>query len=124
MLQRARHVVLVLAPDVASIRDTVSAKKLVATTGSAGRVITVLNGVGRRGYLPTKLIAEGIGAPPEVEIPDLPRQLPRAANLGRPALRDSAPLRRALGLLSQEIAAVRSDERPRSLFARLLGRGR
>lgn len=123
VLQRARHVVLVLAPDVASIRDTVSVKKLVSMTGSAGRVITVLNGAGRRGYLPIKLIAEGIGAMPEVVIPDLPRQLPRAANLGRPALRDSPLLRRALGLLSQEIAAVRSADRPRSFLARLFGRG-
>lgn len=123
VLQRARHVVLVLSPDVASIRDTVSAKKLVSLTGSAGRVVTVLNGIGRRGYLPTKLIAEGIGAPPEIEIPDLPRQLPRAANLGRPALRDSPPLRRALGLLCQEIAAVRTTERPHSFLARLFRRG-
>ena len=123
VLQRARHVVLVLGPDVASIRDTVSVKKLVAMTGSAGRVITVLNGAGRKGYLPIKLIAEGIGALPDVIIPDLPRQLPRAANLGRPALRDSPVLRRALGALSQEIAAIRSDERPRSFFGKLFGRG-
>lgn len=123
VLQRARHVVLVLAPDVASIRDTVSVRKLVTMTGSAGRVITVLNGAGRRGYLPTKLITEGIGAPPEVEIPDLPRQLPRAANLGRPAVNDCPQLRRALGYLTQEIAAVRSSERPRSFLARLFGRG-
>jgi pilus assembly protein CpaE len=123
VLQRARHVVLVLAPDVASIRDTVSMRKLVTMTGSAGRVITVLNGAGRRGFLPTKLITEGIGAPPEVEIPDLPRQLPRAANLGRPAVSDCPQLRRALGYLTQEIAAVRSSERPRSFLARLFGRG-
>lgn len=123
VLQRARHVVLVLGPDVASIRDTVSAKKLVSTTGAPGRVMTVLNGAGRRGYLPEKLVAEGIGAPPEVVIPDLPRQLPRAANLGRPAVRESAPLRRALAQLTQEIAAVRSAERSVSLFARLFGRG-
>ncbi|WP_232475027.1 AAA family ATPase [Neoroseomonas rubea] len=123
VLQRARHVVLVLGPDVASIRDTVSLRKLVATTGAPGRVMTVLNGSGRRGYLPDKLVAEGIGAAPEVVIPDLPRQLPRAANLGRPALRDSPPLRRAMSQLTQEIAAVRSAERSRSLFSRLFGRG-
>ncbi len=123
VLQRARHVVLVMAPDVASIRDTVAVKKVVALTGSAGRILTVLNGAGRKGYLPTRLVAEGIGAMPEVILPDLPRQLPRAANLGRPALRDSAVLRRGLGILSQEIAAVRSAERSRSLFGRLFGRG-
>lgn len=123
VLQRARHVVLVMGPEVASIRDTVSMRKLVTATGSPGRVITVLNGLGRRGYLPIKLVAEGIGGPPEVVIPDLPRQLPRAANLGRPALRDSPPLRRALAQLTQEIAAVRTNPSQRSFFARLFGRG-
>ncbi|MBW6396808.1 hypothetical protein KPL78_03065 [Roseomonas sp. HJA6] len=123
VLQRARHVVLVLAPDVASIRDAVAVKKVVTMTGSAGRVLTVLNGAGRKGYLPTRLVAEGIGSMPEVILPDLSRQLPRAANLGRPALRDSPVLRRGLGILSQEIAAVRVADRPRSLFARLFGRG-
>lgn len=123
VLQRARHVVLVMGPEVASIRDTVSIRKLVAATGGAGRVITVLNGLGRRGYLPIKLVTEGIGGPPDVVIPDLPRQLPRAANLGRPALKDSPQLRRCLAKLTQEIAAVRSSATPRSFFARLFGRG-
>lgn len=123
VLARARHVVLVLGPDVASIRDTVSVRKLVAMTGAAGRVITVLNGLGRRGYLPIKLVAEGIGGPPDVVIPDLPRQLPRAANLGRPALKDSAVFRRSLAQLSQEISAVRASAQSRSFLARLLGRG-
>ena len=123
VLARARHVVLVLGPDVASIRDTVALKKLVAMTGAAGRVITVLNGAGRRGYLPPKLIAEGIGGPPDVIIPDLPRQLPRAANLGRPALKDSGIFRRGLAKLSQEISAVRATTQSRSFFARLVGRG-
>ncbi len=123
VLQKARHVVLVLGPDVASIRDTVAIKKLVALTGGSGRVITVLNGLGRRGYLPLKLIEEGIGAAPDVSIGDLSRQLPRAANLGRPARKDSAPLRRALGQLTQEIAAVRSSGPGGSFFARLFGKG-
>ncbi|MBR0672999.1 AAA family ATPase [Neoroseomonas soli] len=123
VLQRARHVVAVLGPDVASIRDTVSVKKLVSMTGAAGRVITVLNGLGRRGYLPIKLVSEGIGGPPDVVIPDLPRQLPRAANLGRPALKDSAVFRRSLAKLSQEISAVRTANQSRSFFARLFGRG-
>jgi pilus assembly protein CpaE len=123
VLQKARHVVLVLGPDVASIRDTVALKKLVALTGGSGRVITVLNGVGRRGYLPVKLIEEGIGASPDVTIGDLSRQLPRAANLGRPARQDSAALRKALGQLTQEIAAVRSGGAGASFFARLLGKG-
>ncbi|WP_206035716.1 P-loop NTPase [Roseomonas sp. HF4] len=123
VLARARHVVVVMGPEVASIRDTVSLRKLVTASGAPGRVITVLNGAGRRGFLPTKLVAEGIGGPPDVVIPDLPRQLPRASNLGQPALKASSPLRRALEQLTQEIAAVRSSTARPSFLARLFGRG-
>ena len=94
-----------------------------ATSGQLCRVITVLNGLGRRGYLPAKLVAEGVGGPPDVVIPDLPRQLPRSANLGRPALKESPPLRRALAQLTQEIAAVRSSAGSTSFLGRLFGRG-
>jgi pilus assembly protein CpaE len=123
VMQKARHVVLVLSPDVASIRDTVALRKLADVTGGSGRVITVLNGVGRRGYLQAKLIEEGIGAPVDISIGDLWRQLPRAANLGRPARGDSAALRRALGQLAQEITAVRAGGASRSFFSRLLRTG-
>jgi pilus assembly protein CpaE len=123
VLARARHVVVVMGPEVASIRDTVSLRKLVTMSGSPGRVITVLNGAGRRGFLPVKLVAEGIGGPPDVIIPDLPRHLPRASNLGQPALKVSSTLRRALQQLTQEIAAVRSSAARPSFLARLFGRG-
>jgi hypothetical protein len=56
-------------------------------------------------------------------IPDLSRQLPRAANLGRPAFKESGPLRRALGEITQEIAAVRTSAGGGSFFGRLFGRG-
>ncbi|MDI3307786.1 MAG: hypothetical protein QJR07_11860 [Acetobacteraceae bacterium] len=121
-LAAARLRVMVLGPDVAGIRDVVAARKLLAA-GSTPRVMTVLNRAGMPGTLKTKLVQEGLGAPPDVVIPDLPRELPRAANLGRPALRESGALRRALAPLTQEIAAVRTQERRPSLLGRLLGRG-
>ncbi len=121
-LAAARLRIMVLGPDVAGIRDVVAARKLLAAGGTP-RVMTVLNRAGMPGTLKTKLVQEGLGAPPDVVIPDLPRVLPRAANLGRPALRESAALRRALGPLTQEIAAVRAEARPPSLFGRLRLRG-
>lgn len=122
-LAAARLRVMVLGPDVAGIRDVVAARKLLAAGGTP-RVMTVLNRAGMPGTLKTKLVQEGLGAPPDVVIPDLPRELPRAANLGRPALRESSALRRALWPLTQEIAAVRAQEtRLPSLLGRLLGRG-
>ena len=120
VLAAARHVVVVMSPDVASVRDAISARKLVST-GAASRMMTVLNRAGQPGLLKTKLVEEGLGAPPDIVIPDLPAQVPRAGNLGKPALRESLALRRALAPLTQEIGAVRSNqEQSRSLFARLL----
>jgi len=123
VLAAARHVALVMGPDVAGIRDAIAARKLVGS-GASSRVTTVLNRAGMPGTLKTKLVEEGLGAPPDVVIPDLPGQLPRAGNLGKPALRESPALRRALAPLTQEIAAVRSaaaEAGGASLFRRLLG---
>jgi pilus assembly protein CpaE len=86
--------------------------------------MTVLNRAGAPGLLKTKLVEEGLGAAPDVVVPDLPNQLPRAANLGRPALRESAALRRALAPLTQEVSAVRTQPvRAGGLLGRLLRPG-
>ncbi|MCO6419229.1 hypothetical protein JYK14_24145 [Siccirubricoccus sp. KC 17139] len=123
LLAAARQRIVVLGPDVASIRDTIAARKF-AAIGAAPSIITVLNRAGAPGTLKTKLIEEGLGEAPDVIIPDLPKELPRAANLGRAALHESAALRRALAPLTQEVSAVRAQPGGRaSLLARLLGRG-
>ena len=120
-LAAAWHAVLVLGPDLAGIRDTLAMRKLLAGCGQA-RPTVVLNRNGLPGGLKPALVQEGLGAPPDVMIPDLPRELPRAANLGRPALKDSTALRRALAPLLREIAAVPQAAAP-SLLHRLLRRG-
>ena len=122
-LQEARHRILVMGPDVGSIRDTVALRKMMGGLGGSARILTVLNRSNVPGGLKTKLIEEGLGAAPDIVIPDLPRYLPRAANLGRPALRESSQFRRALAPLTQEISAVRAGSGGgRSFFARLFGR--
>ncbi|PZW48411.1 pilus assembly protein CpaE [Humitalea rosea] len=119
-LAAARHCVLVLGPDIAGIRDTLALRKLVNTGGSS-RATIVLNRAGLPGGLKLKLVEEGLGMAPDVVIPDLPRHLPRAANLGRPAVRETPALRRAMEPLMQEIAAVAASGIPSSFFARLFG---
>ncbi len=114
VLAQARHRVLVLPPELAGIRDAIAARKF----AGGGRSMLVLNRVGQPGMLPLKLVAEGLGAMPEVCIPYLPRHVPRAANLGRPVLNDSTAFRRALAPLTQEIAGVRPEPTP---FGRLSG---
>jgi pilus assembly protein CpaE len=120
-LAETRLRVNVLGPDVAGIRDAVAARKI-AAKGGTPRIMTVLNRAGLPGTLKTALVTEGLGAPADVVIPDLPKVLPRAANLGRPALRESAALRRALAPLTEEVGAVRPDaDRRRGPLGWLLG---
>ncbi|MBL6457164.1 hypothetical protein JMJ55_17650 [Belnapia sp. T6] len=121
VLAAARHSVLVLGPDIAGLRDALALRRLVAASGAA-RATMVLNRATMPGGLKPKLVEEGLGAPPDVTIPDLPRHLPRAANLGQPASRESAVLRRALAPLLQEIGGVAAERKGGSLFGRLFGR--
>jgi pilus assembly protein CpaE len=100
----ARHRVMVMGPDVASIRDAGAARRMVAALAGGAAPMLVLNRGGMRGALSAALVAEGLGNAPDITIPDLPGQLPKAMNLGRPALHDSAAFRRALAPLAQEIS--------------------
>jgi pilus assembly protein CpaE len=109
VLAIARQRVLVMRPDVASVRDVAAAKKLIGKIPNSAPVITVLNRAGAPGALKPAMITEGLGVAPDIVIPDLPRHLPRAANLGRPALKDSAALSRALAPLSQEVGGARTS---------------
>ncbi len=122
VLAAARHSLLVLGPDIAGIRDALALRKLAAGIGSS-RATILLNRAGMPGGLKPKLIEEGLGAPPDLVIPDLPRHLPRAANLGQPASRENAALRRALAPLLQDIAGVTAARPVGGLLGRLLGRG-
>jgi len=106
----ARQALIVLNPDVASLRDAQQAKRMINTQIGAGRVLSVLNRATMPGALSLAMVEEGLGEKPEVIIPDLSKQLMRAANLGRPALNDCSALGRALTPLTQEISGV--DLRP------------
>ncbi|WP_216835310.1 AAA family ATPase [Falsiroseomonas tokyonensis] len=119
VLSLARQRVLVLGPDLAGARDLVAARKLLAGLQGNGPVLTVLNRAGAPGTLPLNMMQEGLGGLPDVVVPDLPKQLPRAANLGRPALHDSAALRKALAPLALEVGGTRPHAASRSWLGRL-----
>ncbi|MGG5887109.1 AAA family ATPase [Falsiroseomonas sp. HC035] len=122
-LAASRQTVLVLGPDIAGIRDALALRKLIAGCGSSQTTL-VLNRSGMPGGLKPKLVEEGLGAAPDVVLPDLPKQLPRAANLGRPAAPDVPALRRAMAPLMQEISALPAAQAAPGLLARLFGRAR
>ncbi|MBI0539269.1 pilus assembly protein CpaE [Roseomonas sp. KE2513] len=121
VLSVARHRILVMGPEVASIRDAGAGRRMVTALAGGAAPIVVLNRAGMRGALGTTLVAEGLGGPPDITIPDLPGHLPKAMNLGRPALRDSAAFRRALAPLAREISGNETEAVPGGLlrFAQL-----
>jgi pilus assembly protein CpaE len=106
VLKMARHHILVMGPDIASIRDVQAARRMMAVLGPSTTPLIALNRSGQRGGLAMPLVQEGLGQKPDFTIPDLPKHLPRAMNLGRPALHESAAFRRALAPLTQEISGT------------------
>lgn len=113
----ARQAMVVLTPDVASLRDANQTRQLISGLIGPGRAMLVVNRATMPGALKPGLIEQGLGAKPEVLIPDMPKLLTAAANLGRPAIRDSVALRRALAPLTQEISGVEQNADRARLFS-------
>jgi pilus assembly protein CpaE len=124
VLSAARHRIIVLPPDLAGVRDAEALRRACSGWGG-GRTYLVLNRAGATGWLPTDVVREGLGAALDTTIPDLPGQLPRAANMGQPAAAECQPLRRALAPLAQEIYGHFAEQAQgglRGLLRRLSGR--
>ncbi len=85
-------------------------------TGS-DRVITVLNRADTKRGVVAKLIEKGLGAPPDIVVPDLGPGMLEAFNLGVPALQRVPALGRRLSPLVREIAGTQTAA-DRSWFAR------
>jgi pilus assembly protein CpaE len=123
VLATARTSIVVLGPDLAGIRDAEATRKLMTSISSNTHPILVLNRLGVPGGLKLPLIIDGLGRRPDVIIPDMPRHLPRAANLGQISGAGTAALRKALGPLVREIFGVRPEaDGRRSPLKWLLGR--
>jgi pilus assembly protein CpaE len=115
-LRRARHLVVVMTPDLVSIRDATRLRELAGGLGTNQTTI-VLNRLGMPGALKLPLIQQGLDAKPAILIPELAKQLGRAANLGKPAVGDCAPFKKAMALLAQELSGSSvSRQRRSSLF--------
>jgi pilus assembly protein CpaE len=124
-LRAARHLLVVMTPDLAGIRDADRIRKLAAGLGT-GHTTIVLNRVGMLGGLKLPMIEQGLGGNPTIQIPELSRQLGQAANLGKPALEQCAAFRSAIAGLAQEVSGVAASRMAhaggRSLLGRILGR--
>jgi pilus assembly protein CpaE len=105
ILRSARHLIVVLMPDLAGIRDAQRLQQLAAKEGGVP-VTVVLNRVGQPGALALGLVQEGLGQSPAIQIPDVSKQLVRAANLGLPALDRSPAFAKTLLPLTRELSGL------------------
>jgi pilus assembly protein CpaE len=124
-MRLARHLLVVMTPDLASVRDADRLRQL-ATRLNIGSTTVVLNRLGMPGGLTMPMIEQGLGQKPGIQIPELGRQLARAANLGKPALNDCTPFRKAIALLAQDVSGAAQNRPSRSgihgLFGMAFGR--
>lgn len=104
LLAIARHVVLVMRPDVASLRDAHQIRQYVASQSTGSQMITVLNHSNMTGGLAPDLIEQTLGSTPDVTIPELGKNMVKSANMGKAAVREVPALARALGPLMQEVS--------------------
>lgn len=118
----ARHALVVLGPDLASLRDGEQTRRMISEMIGAGRTMMVLNRANTPGALQMAMVKEALGTLPDAVIPDLPRVLPQAANMGSPALSRSTALQRALAPVTQEISGVGTRGGRGSLIGRLFRR--
>ncbi len=118
VIGEARHVVVVLEPDVTGLRDARALRRLVTTVTGTDRVITVVNRNDAKGALSAALVKEGLGLAPEVTIPDLGVRMVQSINLGVPAVRRVPVLRRYLAPIVREVAGIRSTAK-RGLLRRI-----
>lgn len=112
IVTRARHRVVVLGPDIVSIRNTISLRQLCAQLG-VPRITTVLNRAGAPGALKPEMLKTGLDTMPDISIPDLSKHLPRSSNLGKLALHSTPALRKALAPLTMEVSGVGAQAQSR-----------
>ena len=116
----SRHVLVLLEAEVTGLRNANALRTVVTDIAGKNRVFTLLNRANRAGGLPTATIVKGLGAKPDMIIPDLGKGMTQAVNLGIPALKHVPKLRRYLAPIVREITAV-GDER-KGWFRRLFRR--
>ena len=104
LLSLAHQQVLVMEPSLVSIRDVLRFNTVSLSDGPAPLV--VLNRLGIPGGLTRKQVEEGLKRKVDIVLPDLPRQLRSAANLGEPAVVAIAAYQKVISELSRAVAGA------------------
>jgi len=106
LLAAADRRVLVLTPTLPALRDTL---RLLALPGR-GDTIVVLNRLGMPGGMKRQQIEDAMRRPPDVVIPDLPRQVGAAVTMGEPAARQGGAFRAGIVALLRQLDQLRDAD--------------
>lgn len=96
LMRLAHQRVVVMLPSLVSIRDTLKLLGVKGGPDQTDRPVLVLNRLGMPGGLQRRQVEETLGMKVDVAIPDLPRVVANAVNLGEPAAAARSPLRNAI----------------------------
>ena len=108
VLAVARQIVIVLGPDMASVRDARAIRHMVKILTGTDRVVTVLNFAETKRGLSLKLMEKGLDGAPDIVIPNLGTAMMEAFNLGVPALQRVPALTRHMAPLLREISGAQT----------------
>lgn len=111
VLTLSRHVLVLLEAEVTGLRNARALRNAVNNIAGKDRVFTLLNRANRPGGLPRAMVAEALGAEPDMVIPDLGKRMTESVNLGIPAIKHVSGLRRHLAPIVREITGVGAERR-------------
>jgi pilus assembly protein CpaE len=108
LLAKAHQRILVMEPSLVSLRDILrlSAERAGAGAGGGQAPLVLLNRLGLPGGLTRRQVEEGLKRKLDLVLPDLPRQLRAAANLGEPAIVTTTAYRNAIAELARLVAGA------------------
>lgn len=118
--QTAQTRLLVLMPDMMSLRGAKRFRSMLAAVAGNDQAIMVLNQAGMPGGLSAKMIEQGLAEKPALSLPHLSKHVLVAANLGVPAVTRNATFQQAMLRLTREVSGLRM--RKEGWLARLLRR--
>ncbi len=87
LLEAASQRVVVFEPTLAGVRETLRLRALFDRPGQSERTVLLLNRDGMPGGLTRLQVEDALEGRPDMVIPDLPKRLAAAANMGDPAVR-------------------------------------
>jgi pilus assembly protein CpaE len=88
LLDLASQRVIVFEPTLAGVRDALRLRSLHDGANRSMNTVLVLNRDGMPGGVTHTQIEEALGGDPDLIIPDMPKRLAAAANMGEPAVRE------------------------------------